>query len=82
MPKSRLRRRFAFTPPPERTSVRIGSPRWLVPLMLAFFLLGLAWLVVWYVTQQRYPIEDLGGWNMGVGFGFILVGFALATRWK
>jgi hypothetical protein len=62
--------------------VRIGSPRWLAPLMVTFFLIGLAWLVTWYVTEQRYPVGDIGGWNMGVGFGFILVGFALATRWK
>jgi hypothetical protein len=82
VPKSRLRRRFAFTPPPEKAPVRVGSPRWLAPLMVTFFLIGLAWLVTWYITEQRYPIRDIGSWNMGVGFGFILIGFALATRWK
>ena len=82
MPKSRLRRKSVFTPPPERGTVRLGSPRWLVPAMLFFFLAGLLWLIVWYVSEQRYPVEALGAWNMGVGFGLVLVGFAFATRWK
>ena len=68
MPKSRLRRKSFYTPPRERSgAVRIGSPRWLVPLMLFFFLAGLVWLVTWYITEQRYPVEALGAWNMGVG---------------
>lgn len=83
MPKSRLRRRNAFTPPPEGTkAVRIGSPRWLVPLMVACFVIGLLWVVVYYVTQTEYPISGIGLWNMGIGFGLIIVGFILSTQWK
>ena len=83
MPKSRIRRRFAFTPPKGRTdAVRIGSPRWLVPAMVACFVIGLLWVVVYYVTQTDYPIGGIGLWNMAIGFGLIIVGFALSTRWK
>ncbi len=83
MPKSRLRRRSAFTPPPSSTkAVRIGSPRWLVPAMVGCFVLGLAWVVVYYITQTEYPIGAIGAWNMGIGFGLIIVGFVLSTRWK
>jgi hypothetical protein len=83
VPKSRLRRRSAFTPPPSSTkAVRIGSPRWLVPAMVGCFLLGLAWVVVYYITQTEYPIGAIGAWNMGIGFGLIIVGFVLSTRWK
>lgn len=83
MPKSRIRRRSAFTPPPERSNAaRLESPRWLVPLMLACFIVGLLWVVTYYVTQQDYPIGSIGNWNMGIGFGLICVGFALSTRWK
>jgi uncharacterized membrane protein len=72
-----------FTPPPERGgSARVGSPRWLVPLMLACFIVGLLWVVVYYVTQTEYPVGGIGNWNMGIGFGLICVGFALSTRWK
>jgi hypothetical protein len=83
VPKSRLRRRSAFTPPPEKTKAgRIGSPPWLVPLMIACFVLGLLWVVVYYITQTEYPIGALGNWNMAVGFSLIIVGFILSTRWK
>ena len=83
MPKSRLRRRAFFTPPAEGTkAVRIGSPRWLVPLMVACFVLGLLWVVVYYITQTEYPIGGIGLWNMAIGFGLIIVGFILSTRWK
>lgn len=83
MPKSRLRRQKAFTPPPERTSaVRVGNPRWLVPLMVTCFVVGLLWVVVYYVTQTEYPIGGIGLWNMGIGFGLIIVGFIVSTRWK
>jgi len=83
VPRSPIRRRKVFTPPPDRTSsVRVGSPRWLVPLMLACFLVGLLWVVVFYITQRAYPIEGIGNWNMAVGFGLIIVGFLLSTRWR
>lgn len=83
MPKSRIRRRSAYTPPPTKASaVKIGSPRWLVPAMVACFVLGLIWVVVYYVTQTSYPIGSLHNWNMAIGFGLIAVGFGLSTRWK
>jgi uncharacterized membrane protein len=83
VPKSRLRRRSAFTPPPSGTkATRIGSPPWLVPLMVGCFVLGLLWVVVYYVTQTDYPIGSLGLGNMAIGFGLIVVGFILSTRWK
>lgn len=83
MPLSRLRRRSPYTPPAERAPVRVGNPRWLVPLMLAFFLMGLLWIVVFYVSGAQYPVASLGNLgNLGVGFGFIIVGFALSTRWR
>ncbi|NHC46440.1 cell division protein CrgA [Motilibacter aurantiacus] len=82
MPKSRVRRRMVFTPPQERTTVRVGNPRWLVPVMLAAFAIGLLWIVVYYVSETEYPIDSLGAWNMAVGFGLILVGFFLSMRWR
>ena len=84
MPKSRIRRRSAYTPPPTEAqrAAKLGSPRWLVPVMVGCFVLGLLWVVVYYVTETDYPIGALGLWNMAIGFGLIIVGFGLATRWK
>lgn len=59
------------------------SPVWLAPLMLAMFGLGLLWIVVYYLTQGDMPlIGDIGGVGLLVGFGFIIVGFGLATQWR
>jgi hypothetical protein len=58
------------------------SPKWLAPLMVAGFIAGLLWIVVFYISSTKYPIPNIGAWNMVVGFGFIAFGFSLATRWR
>lgn len=87
MPSSRLRLPRLSTSLPGRTPagkapVRLGSPRWLVPLMLACFLIGLLWIVVYYISAAAFPLPSLGNWNIVVGFGFISVGFVLSTQWR
>ncbi|MEV6314145.1 cell division protein CrgA [Streptomyces sp. NPDC051776] len=84
MPKSRIRKKDDYTPPPaKQQSIDLGGGRrWVAPLMLAMFLIGLAWIVVFYVTTGQLPIEFLGNWNIVVGFGFIAAGFVVSTQWK
>ena len=85
MPKSRIRKKADYTPPPEKTATtfKLSSGRsWVAPLMLALFLLGLAWIVVFYVTTGSLPIEAIGNWNIVIGFGFIAGGFVVSTQWK
>ena len=84
MPKSRVRKKQVYTPPPARSSRKHNvSPVWLVPTMLACFLIGLAWIALYYVTQASMPgLHALGGWNLVCGFALIVVGVVLATRWR
>lgn len=84
MPKSRIRKKADFTPPPQKTAtVKLNTGRgWVAPLMLALFVIGLAWIVVFYVTQGSLPLQALGNWNIVVGFGFIAGGFVVSTQWK
>ncbi|MFJ5547144.1 MULTISPECIES: cell division protein CrgA [unclassified Streptomyces] len=84
MPKSRIRKKADFTPPPvkQAQTIKLGSRGWVAPVMLAMFLIGLAWIVTFYVTDTRLPIEVLGNWNIVVGFGFIAAGFGVSTQWK
>ena len=66
------------TPKKPRTSSRV----WVAPLMLGCWLLGLAWLVVFYVAGQSIPFMDsLGNWNLLIGMGLIAVGFVVSTQW-
>ena len=93
MPESKKRKR------PERTSRPSGSPaaaqpvkkkgpspRWLAPLMLTLFGIGVLWLVVFYITQGGMGglpyASDWENWNLLVGFGFIIAGFGLSTQWR
>jgi len=46
------------------------------------FLVGLLWIVIFYISQTNYPIPGIHAWNMVVGFAFIGAGFSLATRWR
>lgn len=89
MPKSRIRRRSDYTPPGFRRtgSSSIGGPggggRWVVPTMLALLLLGLAWIVVYYLAGERVPaMAELGGYNILIGMGLICAGFVVSTRWR
>ena len=66
------------TPKKPRTTSRV----WVAPLMLACWLIGLAWLVVFYVAGQTIPVmDDLGNWNLLIGMGLIAVGFVVSTQW-
>ncbi len=83
MPKSRVRKKTAYTPPPTRSPRKMHSAPWLAPLMLVLFAVGITWLVVAYVTNDSLPgMSALGNWNLAVGFGFIVGGLVLATRWR
>jgi hypothetical protein len=44
---------------------------------------GLAWIVVYYLSQGSIPgLATLGAWNLVIGFAFIIAGVTLATRWR
>ena len=49
MPKSRVRSKAVYTPPPSKAKSKV-SPRWLVPSMLGCLILGLAWIALYYIT--------------------------------
>ncbi len=83
MPKSRVRKKPVYTPPPSRSPKRAVSPAWLAPTMIVTFVLGLAWIALYYVTQADMPVlRSLGGWNLVIGFALIVSGVILATRWN
>ena len=65
-----------------RPAADAPNPVWFKPVMFGFMLLGLAWIIVFYVSQGRLPIADLGSWNILIGFGIAFVGFLMTTRWR
>jgi Cell division protein CrgA len=83
VPKSRVRKRTVYTPPPQKTAARKVSAGWVGPAIVIFLVFGLAWIVVYYLSQGSIPgLSALGAWNLVIGFAFIIVGVTLATRWR
>jgi hypothetical protein len=83
VPKSRVRQKSVYTPPPPRTGRRRVSPPWVAPAFVGSILLGLVWIVVYYSTNGGFAgMSALGAWNLIVGFVLIIAGVALATQWR
>lgn len=82
MPKSRVRSRAVYTPPPRSAKSKV-SPPWLLPAMVACLVLGLAWIALYYISGGNMPgISALGAWNLLGGFVLIIGGVVLATQWR
>ncbi len=83
MPRSRVRAKAAYTPPPTRSAKKRVSPPWVAPLMLALFLVGIVWITIYYVTGgDFFVMRDIGSWNLLIGFGLIVGGFITSTQWR
>jgi len=66
-------------------STPLGRGRGVVVGMLGCFLLGLIWIIVYYITGQELTLpllKELGQYNLVVGIGFMAVGFVYATKWE
>ena len=90
MPKSKVRKKSVYTPPEgvlqsraTRARAAQPSPRWFAILMVALLLLGLIWIVVYYVAGSNIPfMVSLGAWNFAIGFGAMIVGLMMSMRWR
>ena len=91
MPKSKVRKK---TEAPMRSEALRAtgkqlapSPTWYPIVMASVMVLGLAYLVVYYLTSSGTSphigfMSDIGNWNFAVGFGVMLVGLVMAVRWR
>jgi hypothetical protein len=86
VPKSRVRKkktdpyvRTAATTAPRK---RQPSPVWFGVIVLGTMVVGVAWLVTYYVSGGTLPIRSLEAWNVVIGFLWIASGFALSTQWR
>ena len=87
MPKSKVRKKAAYTQPPsaQRTPAKVAGPTHpvYVAVMLGLMLLGLAWLVVNYLAGDKIGFMiALGAWNFVIGFTLIVIGLLMTMRWR
>lgn len=90
MPKSKVRKKPEAPVRAQSLSPQKAlapSPNWYPVVMAVVLLLGLAYLVVYYLTNSgthpRVPLMgDIGAWNFAVGFGIMMLGLIMAVRWR
>jgi hypothetical protein len=58
------------------------NPVWFKPIMLGLMLVGLVWILVFYLSGTEFPIPGIEGWNLLIGFGIAFAGFLMTTRWR
>ncbi|MDE9364411.1 cell division protein CrgA [Luteipulveratus sp. YIM 133132] len=51
-------------------------------VMLGLMVVGLIWIVVFYLANGKAPIPGISYGNLAIGFALIMVGFAMTTRWR
>jgi hypothetical protein len=88
MPKSKVRKKAVYTAPADRRTpvkVRGAGPSHplYVAVMLGVMLLGLIWLVLYYIARNEIDfIDELGNWNFAIGFTLIISGLLMTMRWR
>ncbi|MET0187592.1 uncharacterized protein UPF0233 [Pseudonocardia sediminis] len=84
MPKSKVRKQAVYTPPPSRTPVKVAGPTHpaYIAVMVAMWILGLAWLVVNYLAPSIPFMAALGNLNFLIGFSLIVIGLLMTMRWR
>lgn len=91
MPKSKVRKKSDAPGRAEALQAATRqlppSPTWYPIVMAVVLLLGLAYLVVYYLTNSGTDprigfMASLGAWNFAVGFGVMLLGLIMAVKWR
>ena len=83
VPESKSRKKPSSPAAPVSTpSAAKPNPAWYKPVMFGLMILGLLWIITYYITQGQFPVPALGASNILVGFGIAIVGFLMTTRWR
>ncbi len=93
MPKSKVRKKTAETSRERVTASRAStrdrakvagpsSPIY-IGIMLGLIVLGLVWLVVYYLWGPDIGfMNSLGNWNFAIGFALMIAGLLMTMRWR
>jgi hypothetical protein len=90
VPKSKVRKKPSYAAPIASSAGSAGAGRqvkpsasWYPILMAALLIVGLAYIVVYYMAGEKVPVmQNIGSWNFAVGFGFLILGLGMAVRWR
>lgn len=80
--KGRSKPKSTSVAPPKATPKDLPNPEWWVPVFVTLLLLGLAWIVTFYISQGLWPVQKFGYFNLVAGFALLIGGFGMAMRWR
>jgi hypothetical protein len=78
MPKSRSKRRRYIAPPRPRPK---PSAPWVGPAIVISLVVGLAYILLFYMQVLPPMLDRLNNINLAIGFAPLIFGLLLATRW-
>ncbi len=95
MPKSKVRKKVSSEVARSTTDANVtaaaaarahvaapSSPVY-IGIMLGLMILGLVWLVVYYLWGSSIPfMASLGNWNFAIGFVLMISGLLMTMRWR
>ncbi len=81
MPESKPRKRASAAVPPVKSQPK-PNPVWYKPVMFGLMIIGLLWIITFYISEATLPVAAWGSWNILAGFGIAIVGFLMTTRWR
>jgi len=95
VPKSKVRKKVAVNTASSSTQantnaytatrMHVAAPSGpiYIGIMLGLMVLGLVWLVVFYLWGSHIPFMDaLGNWNFAIGFALMIAGLLMTMRWR
>ena len=80
--KESRQRNEADTATPRWTDGMPLSPAWWAPTFAALLILGLIWMLVYYLSGGQFPIPGIRHWNLAIGMLFMVAGFLMTLRWR
>lgn len=83
MPESKPRKKTTSAAPQTSAAQTYKpNPVWFKPVMFGLMIIGLLWIITFYVSEGLLPVSAWGSWNIMAGFGIAIVGFLMTTRWR
>lgn len=66
----------------DRTGEPQPTPMWYKVVMIGLVIVGLLWIIVYYLFQGTLPIPGINVWNLIIGLVFMMTGLIMTTRWR
>jgi hypothetical protein len=82
VPESKPRKKTARAAEPVSAQAYKPNPVWFKPVMFGLMIIGLLWIITFYISEGQLPVQAWQSWNILAGFGIAIAGFLMTTRWR